>query len=95
MISVHDTASGATFAVKILPRARRNAITGELGDAVKLSLTSPPLEGRPNDACIEFFANLLEVARSSVTIASGQTSRKKIIRVEGMPADEVRRRLAI
>jgi uncharacterized protein (TIGR00251 family) len=95
MISVHDTASGATFAVKIHPRARKNAITGELGGAVKLSLTSPPVEGRANDACIEFFANLLEVARSSVTIASGQTSRKKIIRVEGMSADEVRRRLAI
>jgi uncharacterized protein len=95
MISVHDTASGATFAVKIHPRAKRNAITGELGNAVKLSLTSPALQGRANDGCIEFFANLLEVPRPSITIASGQTSRKKIIRVAGISADEVRRRLAI
>jgi len=75
------------------PRARKNAITGELGDALKLSLTMPPLEGRANEGCIEFFANLLKVPRSSVTIASGQTSRNKLIRVAGLSAEEVRRRL--
>jgi len=95
MISFHDTPDGATFAVKIHPRARKNAITGELGDALKLSLTAPPVEGRANEACIEFLANLLKVPRSSVTIASGQTSRRKVIRVRGMSADEVQKRLGI
>ena len=80
-----------TFAVKVHPGARKNAITGELGDALKLSLTSPPVDGRANDACIEFFAKLLKVPRSSVTIASGQTSRGKVIRVAGLSAEEVRR----
>jgi len=95
MISVHETLAGATFAVKVHPRAKKNAITGELADALKLSLTAPPREGRANEACIEFFAEFLKVPRSSVTIASGQIGRKKIIRVAGMSADEVRRRLAI
>ena len=54
MISIHDTLAGATFAVKVHPRAKKNAITGELGDALKLSLTAPPVEGRANEACIEF-----------------------------------------
>ena len=63
--------------------APRNAITGELGDALKVSLTTPPVEGRANEACIEFFSKLLKVPRSSVTIASGQTSRNKVIRVAG------------
>ncbi len=95
MISIHDAPSGATFSVKIHPRAKKNAITGELGDALKVSLTAPPIEGRANDACIEFFANLLKVPRSSVTITAGESSRRKIIRIAGMSADDIRRRLAI
>jgi len=95
MISIHDTPDGATFAIKVHPRARKNAITGELGGALKLSLTAPPVEGRANEACIEFLANLLKVPRSSVTIASGQSSRRKVIRVSGVLADEVQTRLEI
>jgi len=93
MIPVHETAAGVTFAVKVQPRARKNAITGELGDAVKLALTAPPLDGRANQACIDFFAKLLDVPRSSVTIASGETSRKKVIRVAGVSAEVIRKRL--
>jgi uncharacterized protein len=93
MIPIRDTAAGVTFSVKVHPRAKKNAITGEFGDALKLSLTAPPVEGRANDACIEFFANLLKVPRSSVTIASGETSRNKVIRVAGVSAEDVRRRI--
>jgi uncharacterized protein len=93
MFSIHDTPAGATFAVQLHPRARKNAITGELGDAIKLSLTAPPVEGRANEACIKFLANLLKVPRSSITIASGQSNRRKVIRVSGISADEVQKRL--
>jgi uncharacterized protein (TIGR00251 family) len=95
LIPIRESSGGVTFAVKVHPRATKNAITGELGNALKLSLTSPPVEGRANAACIEFFANLLKVPRSSVTIASGQTSRNKVIRVLGLSAEEVRRRIGI
>jgi uncharacterized protein len=95
MISIHDTPAGASFAVKIHPRARKNAITGEIADALKLSLTAPPVEGRANEACIEFLANLLKVPRSSVTIASGLSNRGKVIRVSGVSAGEVQKRLGI
>jgi len=94
-IPVHDSPSGATFAVRIHPRARKNAITGELGEALKLSLTAPPVEGKANAACIEFFANLLKVPRSSVTIAAGQTSRNKRIAVAGLTAQQLRDRLPV
>jgi len=93
MASIHDTPAGATLAVKIHPRARKNAITGEFRDALKLSLTAPPVEGKANQACIEFLANLLNLPRSSVTIASGQNSRNKVIRVTGLSANEVQKRL--
>jgi len=82
-----------SFAIRVHPRAKKNAITGELGDALKVSLTIPPIDGRANEACIEFFAILLKVPRSSVTIASGQTSRNKVIRVAGLTAGQVRERL--
>jgi len=95
MIPIRDNESGATFAVKVHPRAKKNAITGEVGDALKVSLTAAPIEGRANEACIEFFAKLLKVPRSSVTIASGHTSRTKVIRVAGLSAAEVRNRLGV
>ena len=82
-----------SFAVRIHPRAKKNGITGEVGDAFKVSLTAPPIEGRANDACIEFFAKLLKVPRSSITIASGQTSRNKVIRVEGVTGQYVLEKL--
>ncbi len=93
MIPIRDSESGATFAVKVHPCAKKNAITGQVGDALKLALAAPPVEGKANDACIEFFANLLKVPRSSVTIASGASSRNKIIRVAGLSAEEVRKRM--
>jgi len=95
MILVLDSPTGATFAIKVHPRARKNAISGELGNALKLSITAPPVEGRANDACVEFFARFLKVPRSSVTIASGLTSRNKMIHVAGISAEDVRQRLSI
>jgi uncharacterized protein len=93
LIPIHETLASVTFAVKVHPRAKKNGVTGEIGDALRLSLTAPPVEGRANQACIEFFANLLKVPHSSVTIASGESSRRKVIRVAGLSAQEVRKRL--
>ena len=90
MIPIHDTQAGATFAVRVHPRAKKNAITGEIGDALKLSLTPPPVDGQANHACIEFFSKLLKVPRSSVTIASGESSRRKVVRVAGLSAADLR-----
>jgi uncharacterized protein (TIGR00251 family) len=95
MFAMHETSEAVTFAVKIHPRAKKNAIGGELGDVLKVSLTAPPIDGKANAACIEFFAKLLKLPRSSVTIASGQASRQKVIRVSGLSAEEVRRRVGI
>ncbi len=93
MIPVREGDKGATFAVRVQPRASRNAIAGEMGDALKIALTAPPVEGKANEACVEFLANLLKVPRSSVTIASGESSRNKVVRIAGMRASEVEQRL--
>ena len=93
MAAINNSPAGATFAVKVHPRAKKNAITGTVGDALKLSLTAPPVDGKANAACIDFFAKLLKLPRSSITIAAGETSRNKVIRVAGLTAEQVRDRL--
>jgi uncharacterized protein (TIGR00251 family) len=93
MVALQDSHAGVTFAVKVHPRAKNNAITGAVGDTLKLALTAPPVDGKANEACIEFFARLLKVPRSSVTIAAGRTSRNKVIHVAGLTVQQVRGRL--
>jgi len=90
MIPFHVASAGVTFAVNIHPRAKKNAVTGFVGDALKLSLTAPPIDGRANDACIDFLSDLLRVPRSCITIVSGQTSRRKIILVTGISTDLIK-----
>ncbi len=94
MIPVHESAKGTSFAVRVQPRARKNAITGIVGDALKLALTAPPVEGRANEAVIEFLAEVFQIPRSSVTIASGETSRNKVVRMAGLGRAAVEQRLA-
>jgi len=94
MIPLHESAKGITFAVKVHPRARKNAITGAVSDALKLALTTPPVEGKANQAVIEFFADLFAIPRSSVTIASGETSRNKIVRIAGVSRSVAEQKLA-
>jgi uncharacterized protein len=94
MLPVRETADGATVAVKVHPRARRNAITGTVGDAIKLAVTAPPVGGKANQAVIEFFATFFAIPRSSVSIASGETSRNKVVRVSGISVQRVRELLA-
>ena len=93
MVAIKNSPSGITFGVKVHPRAKKNAITGEVGDALKVAITVPPVDGKANSACIEFFAKLLNLPRSSVTIAAGKTSRNKVIRVVGLTGQQVRARL--
>jgi uncharacterized protein len=95
LIPIRESSGGVSFAVKIHPRAKKNKITGEVGDAFKVSLTAPPVEGKANDACIDFFATVLNLPRSSFTIASGQSSRNKVIRIVGLSAEEVRKRIGM
>jgi uncharacterized protein len=95
LIPIQESSRGVTFEIKVHRRAKKNAITGELGDALKVSLTAPPLDGRANNACIDFFSTLLKLPRSSVTIASGHATRTKVIRVAALSVEEVRGRIGL
>src|SRR5438045_9556354 len=94
MIPIRETAGHITLSIKVQPRAKKNAITGTVGDALKVSLTAPPVDGKANQAVIEFFADIFKMPRSSVTIASGETSRLKVIRISGIDKMVVEQHLA-
>ena len=91
---ITENADGVTFSVHVQPRSSRNGICGIHGDAIKLRLTSPPVEGEANRLCAEFLAKLLKVPKSAVTIIAGEKSRHKTIRVAGATAQAVRDLLA-
>lgn len=74
----------ARLTVKVHPRARRTALAGRFGEAYKLDLAAPPVDGKANDECIRFFADLAGVPRSRVRIVTGATARLKVVEIEGV-----------
>ena len=84
----------ARIAVKVHPRARRTAITGRLGDAYRLDVKAPPVDGKANEECIRFFAELAGVPRGSVRITQGAASRTKVIEIDGVDPAALASRLA-
>jgi hypothetical protein len=85
----------ARFTVKVHPRARRSAVTGRLGEAWKLDLTAPPAEGKANQECVRFLAELTGVPRARVRIVTGLTSRTKVVEIEGVTEEEFTRAAGI
>ena len=83
----------ARITVKVHPRARRSALAGRLGDAWKLALAAPPVDGKANDECVRFLAELAGVPRSRVRIVTGLTSRLKVVEIEGVTEVELETRL--
>ncbi len=77
---------GVILTLHIQPGARRTETAGLHGDALKIRLAAPPVDGKANDALIAFLAKTLGVPKSSVELLSGQTSRAKRVRVAGIEA---------
>jgi uncharacterized protein len=92
-VSVKDVPGGVTFPVRVTPRARKNEIAGVRGEALQVKLAAPPVEGAANAALCDFIAEQLGVRTSAVTLVAGQTSRNKVVRVQGATVDHVRRTL--
>ena len=74
---IQETLEGVIFKVIVQPRGSKNEIIGLQGDALKLRLTAPPVEGAANKMCIDFLAKSLKVRKSDVEIVHGQRSRTK------------------
>jgi uncharacterized protein len=83
----------ARLTVKVHPRAKRSALNGRFGEAWKLDLAAPPVDGKANDECVRFFAELAGVPKSRVRIVSGATSRMKLVEIEGVAQEALEKLL--
>jgi uncharacterized protein (TIGR00251 family) len=91
--SVEEREGGVRFRVRVGPRASKDEVAGVQGEALRVRLTAPPVEGAANRALVEFLARRLGVRRNQVRILSGEASRDKVVAVEGVRPEEVRTRL--
>jgi uncharacterized protein (TIGR00251 family) len=79
--------------IKAIPNAPRSAVVGWLGDALKVKVHAPALEGRANDELCDFIPDTLGLPRRAVTVALGDKSRQKLLLISGLTLAEVRQRL--
>ena len=86
MSGVRVTVSNGSvrFAVRVQPRASSTEVSGIHGDAVKVRLSAPPVDGAANDALVIFFAEVFNVPRRDVRIVAGESSRSKIVEIHGI-----------
>lgn len=89
-LRVEATEIGARFRVRVQPRASRTEVAGPYGEAVKVRVTAPPVDGAANEAVRELLAERLGVPASSVRIAHGATGRTKVVEVDGVAPGRVR-----
>lgn len=82
-----------TLRLRVIPNAHHNEVVGEYGDAVKIKIAVPALEGKANEALRAFLAERLGVGIRGVDLVSGEKSRDKVVAVEGLNGGELRRRL--
>ncbi len=90
----HRHAESLRIAVHVQPGARVSEVLGEIGDALKIRLQAPPVDGKANEALIAFIADKLDVRQRDVRILRGQTSRQKLLDIDStLSVEEVRERL--
>ena len=89
MLFLQEKPEGVIFKALILPRSSRNELIGVQGDALKIRLTAPPVEGAANKMCIRFLAEYLKVPKSRIEIISGKGSRIKKILVRSVEKSRI------
>jgi hypothetical protein len=89
MLEMQEREGSVIFSVRVQPRASKDEIAGEMGGALKVRLRAPAVEGRANEALVEFLAKLLKRPRSAVRILSGERSRTKRIEINGVTQQQI------
>lgn len=89
-MKIEESSSGVRFRVRAQPRASKTEVAGPHGDSIRIRLAAPPVDGEANEELVRFLAKLLGVARSAVSIVSGETGRDKLVEVSGARVADVR-----
>ena len=91
MLAITQRGTAVRFTVRVQPRASRSEVVGLHGDALKIRLAAPPVDGAANEALVRLLADLLDVPRRAVRIEGGHASRSKLVEVDGAGIEAVRR----
>ncbi len=94
-LDIRSNGQAVTLSVYVQPRASANHLVGLQGDALKIRLTSPPVEGAANKALIEFMAQYLGLAKSRIQVLKGGHSRQKLLRIEGISVEQFMEKITI
>lgn len=89
MTWLRASGDGVLLTLHIQPGAKKTEVVGLHGDALKLRLAAPPVDGKANEALIDFLARALGIGKTHITLVSGQTSRSKRVAVRGMTVANV------
>ena len=89
-LRVNESNGKVRFAVRVQPRASRTEVVGVYGDALKIRLSAPPVDGAANTELVEFLSDIFAVGRRSIKILAGESSRSKIVEIEGITERAVR-----
>jgi uncharacterized protein len=89
MLSISQSTEGITFPVMVQPRSSRRELAGVQEGALKIKLTAPPVEGKANEECVKFLAELLGVGKGRIAIVSGHKSRKKTVFIAGLGVSDL------
>ncbi|MBI3584957.1 MAG: YggU family protein [Nitrospinae bacterium] len=89
VLKIREAENYVTFSVRVQPRSSRNEICGIYGDAIKIKLTSPPVEGEANEGLIKFLAGILKISKGQIEIISGQKSKSKLIKIRGIKKERI------
>ena len=95
MIEIKENSDGIDLKVRVIPRSSRTMIVGEHDGALKVKISSPPVDGAANDEIIKLMAKTLGVSRSRVEIVSGQTAKAKQIRISDVTAEQAKNALGL
>ena len=90
-----ESPEGIVLRIHVQPGAGRSAVVGRHGDALKVRVAAPPVEGRANEAARALLAEALGVPDGDVELTSGQSSRAKRFRLKGIDAEEADKRLRV
>jgi len=89
VLNLKEDKNGVVFTVKVQPRSSKNEICGIYGGAVKIKLTSPPVEGEANESLINFLSKSLNISKGQIEIIGGHKSKNKLIKMRGVKRERI------
>jgi len=90
---IQESTEGIILQVRVQPNASRDEVAGVFDGRLRIRLTSPPVEGAANKACIRFLSKRLGIAKTRITILRGERTRNKVIGIGGMKAEGASKKL--